>query len=103
MPHVTARVKRSAFRDLSVLEIGAVYLDGKDKNGLQYHVQASAFAASNALHDASTITHEAPDTAAVASAAQLQHSEGYAVLVCVTLGEVSEKNAENWIRLWAAP
>lgn len=99
MSHIIARVKRSAFKDLSALEIGAVYLDGKDKDGLQYHVQASAFAAANPEADESTIAHEAPDAAAVASMAQLKGSEDYVVFVCATLGEVSEKNPENWIRL----
>ena len=99
MSHITARVKRSAFVDLSALEIGAVYLDGKAGNGLQYHVQASAFASANPTADESTIAHEAPDAAAVASMAQLQGSEDCVVFVCATLGEVSEKNAHNWIRL----
>jgi choline dehydrogenase-like flavoprotein len=98
MSHVTARVPRSAFRDLSPLEIGAVYLDGKDPAGFQYHVQASAFAAANPQLDAGTIAHEAPDAAAVASPQQLADSKDHVVFVCATLGEVNEKNAANWIR-----
>ena len=98
MSHVTARVKRSAFRDLAPLELGAMYLDGKDAAGFQYHVQASAFAVSDPKRDAGTIAHEAPDAAAVASPGQLAGSEDYVVFVCATLGEVNEKNAGNWIR-----
>jgi choline dehydrogenase-like flavoprotein len=99
MSHVTARVKRSAFHKVAPLELGALYLDGKDAQGLQYHVQASAFASTNPIADQDTIAHEAPDAAAVASLPQLIGSEDYVVFVCATLGEVSEKNAQNWIKL----
>ncbi len=99
MSHITARVPRSAFRDLAPLELAALYLDGRDRNGLQYHVQASAFASLDPQRDAGTIAHEAPDAAAVASAAQLDSSRDHVVFVCATLGEVSEANARNWIRL----
>lgn len=71
MSHVTARVKRSCFQNLAPLEIGALYLDGKDESGLQYHVQTSAFASGNPDDDEVTIAHEAPDAAAVASMQQL--------------------------------
>jgi choline dehydrogenase-like flavoprotein len=98
MSHVTARVNRSAFADLSALEIAALYLDGKDPAGFQYHVQASAFAVADPAADAGTIAHEAPDAAAVASPAQLAGSERHVVIVCATLGEVNEKNPRNWIR-----
>lgn len=98
MSHVTARVKRSAFDDLGALEIGAVYLDGKDAAGFQYHVQASAFAASDPARAAGTIAHEAPDAAAVASPSQLADSQDHVVFVCATLGEVDERNDKNWIR-----
>ncbi len=98
MSHVTARVKRSAFRDLAALELGALYLDGKDPAGFQYHVQASAFASDDPARDAGTIAHEAPDAAAVASPQQLADSTGHVVFVCATLGEVNENNASNWIR-----
>ena len=100
MSHVIARVKRSAFTALADLEIGATYLAGTDKNsGLQYHVQTSAFATTNPIADAGTIAREAPDAAAVASPEQLQGSEDYVVFVCATLGEVSEKNPDNWLKL----
>ncbi|MFT3856712.1 MAG: GMC oxidoreductase [Aquabacterium sp.] len=99
MSHVTARVRRSAFQQLGSLELGAMYLDGKDAQGLQYHVQVSAFATQDAVRDMDTISHEAPDAAAVATLTQLQSSPEHVVFVCATLGEVSEKNADNWIRL----
>lgn len=98
MSHVTARVKRSAFGDLGALEIGAVYLDGKDAAGFQYHVQASAFAAADPAGAAGTIAHEAPDAAAVASPQQLADSQDHVVFVCATLGQVDERNDNNWIR-----
>lgn len=100
MSHVTARVKRSAFKSLSNLEIGATYLAGTDKqSGLQFHVQSSAFASANPAADADTIAFEAPDAAAIASPEQFQGSEDYVVFVCATLGEVSEKNPDNWLKL----
>ena len=98
MSHVTARVKRAAFSALAPLEIAALYLDGKDAAGFQYHVQASAFAASDPAADAGTIAHEAPDAAAVASPEQLAGSADYVVIVCATLGEVDENNDGN--RIW---
>lgn len=103
MSHVTARVRRSAFKNVAPLELGALYLDGKDAQGQQYHVQVSAFASTDAARDLSTIAHEAPDAAAVATPQQLQSSEDHIVFVCATLGEVSEKNADNWIRLDDGP
>jgi choline dehydrogenase-like flavoprotein len=98
MSHVTARVKRSAFHNVAPLEIGALYLDGRDQSGQQYHVQTSVFATSNPAADAATIAHECPDAAAAPSMQQLLGSEDYVVFVCATLGEVSEKNSNNWIR-----
>lgn len=97
MSHVTARVKRSVFGELALLELGAMYLDGKDEAGYQYHVQASAFATSEPVRDAGTIAHQAPDAAAVASPQQLAGSADYVVFVCATLGEVNEANAGNGI------
>jgi choline dehydrogenase-like flavoprotein len=103
MSHVTARVRRSAFKNVAPLELGALYLDGKDAQGLQYHVQVSAFASKDPVRDQGTIAHEAPDAAAVATLQQLQTSEEHVVFVCATLGEVSEKNPDNWIRLDDGP
>lgn len=99
MSHVTARVKRSAYKDLSDLEIGAVYLDGKDSAGYQYHVQASVFAETNPQQDVVTTARECPDAAAAPTLQQLADSKDHVVFVCATLGEVSEKNSDNWIKL----
>ncbi|AOE49482.1 GMC oxidoreductase [Kangiella sediminilitoris] len=99
MSHVTARVPRSAYSDLSDLEIGAVYLDGKDSAGYQYHVQASVFAESKPEEDKVTTARECPDAAAAPSMQQLVGSEDCVVFVCATLGEISEKNSDNWIKL----
>jgi len=99
MSHVVARVKRSAFKKLSSLELGAMYLEGKDAQGLQYHVQVSAFASAHPRLDEPTIAREAPDAAAMASQSQLIGSEDHVVLVCASLGEIKEDHAHNWIRL----
>lgn len=99
MSHVTARVPRASFDDLSDLEIGAVYLEGKDPSGGQYHLQASVFAQSNPEKDQVTAARECPDAAAAPSLQQMKGSEDYVVLVCATLGEINEKNTENWIKL----
>jgi hypothetical protein len=98
MSRFTARVKRSAFRDLSALELGAHYLHGQDEHGMQYHVQVSAFASSHPERDAATIAREAPDAAAAPSPAQLRGSEEHVLFVCTTLGEIGEGSADNWIR-----
>ena len=99
MSHVTARVKRSAFKELNSLEIAAQYLDGTSENGLQYHVQTSAFATCDYVADSGTISREAPDAAAIATAEQFEESKDHVVFVCATLGEVDEDNPNNWIRL----
>jgi len=98
MSRFTARVKRSAFRDLAALELGAHYLHGRAKNDLQYHVQVSAFASSQPQHDYPTIACEAPDAAAMASLAQLRGSEDHVLFVCTALGEIGETGAGNRVR-----
>ena len=97
MSRVTARVKRSAFREAGALELGAHVLHGRADNGLQYQVQVSAFASRDPVRDAATIAAEAPD--AVPSLAQLQESEHWVLFVCTALGEIGEENCENWMRL----
>ena len=99
MSHITARVPRASFDDLSDLEIGAVYLEGKDPSGGQYHLQASVFAQSNPEKDQVTAARECPDAAAAPSPQQMKGSEDYVVLVCATLGEINENNTENAISL----
>ena len=97
MSRIAARVKRSAFRDLSALELGACYLHGRAESGLQYHVQVSAFASSHPEQDADAIACETPDAAALPSPAQLRGSEQHVLLVCTVLGEVGEDNPGNGV------
>lgn len=99
MSRLTARVRRSAFREAGVLELGAHVLQGRAENGLQYQVQVSAFASSNPARDAATIAAEAPDAGAVPSPAQLHGSEDWVLFVCTALGEISEANGDNRMRL----
>jgi len=99
MSRFTARVRRSAFRDVSALELGAHVLHGRHDNGLQYQVQVSAFASREPARDAGTIAAEAPDAGAVPSPAQLQGSEGWVLFACTALGELGEANGGNWMRL----
>lgn len=98
MSHVTARAPRAAFGELSDLELAATYLDGEDEQGLQYHVQTSAFAERDPIGDAVTTARELPDAAAAPTMAQLLDSKDHVVFVCATLGEVDEQNPDNWIR-----
>ena len=99
MSHVTARVSRTTFDNLSDLEIGAVYLDGKNDTGYQYHVQASVFSEKNPVQDKVTTARECPDAAASPTIQQLKGSEEHVVFVCATLGEIDEKNSDNWIKM----
>jgi len=99
----TARVRRSAFRDLAALELGAHVLHGRADNGLQYQVQVSAFASACPARDAATMAAEAPDAGALPSPAQLQGSEDWVLFACTALGEIGEMsgetNADNGMRL----
>ncbi|KAH8797986.1 hypothetical protein DL96DRAFT_1688222 [Flagelloscypha sp. PMI_526] len=80
------------------LEIAASYVAGEDENKHQYHVQITAIHSPNPEKDAEDAGRLCPDYAAAASAEQLQGSEKYIVLVCATLGELSEKNTESWVK-----
>jgi hypothetical protein len=93
MSRFTARVRRSAFRDLGTLELGAHYLHGQAGNGLQYQVQVSAFASAHPSQDMATIVSEAPDAGAVPSPVQLQGSEDHVLFVCTALGESGKRMA----------
>ena len=99
MSRFTARVRRSKFRNLSALELGAHVLHGQAENGLQYQVQVSAFACAHPSRDMATIAAEAPDAGAVPSPAQLQGSADWVLFVCTALGEIGEENGENPVRL----
>ncbi|KAL1730889.1 hypothetical protein EV714DRAFT_209958 [Schizophyllum commune] len=101
--HITARFPLKLLGDidhLEHLEIAAHYLAGSDPaTGLQYHVQITA------IHspypdgrDAEDAARLCPDYAAAATAEQLKYSEKHVVLVCATLGELDEKNAESFVQ-----
>ncbi|KAI5899539.1 FAD/NAD(P)-binding domain-containing protein [Schizophyllum commune H4-8] len=102
--HITARFpvgllgRKVALQDH--LEIAASYLAGTDKKtGLQYHIQITAIhSPSPDGEDAEDAARLCPDYAAAATAAQLTGSEGHIILVCATLGELDEKNAESWMK-----
>jgi choline dehydrogenase-like flavoprotein len=99
MSRFTARVRRSAFRDIGALELGAHVLHGQAGNGLQYQVQVSAFASAHPAQDMAAIAAEAPDAGALPSSAQLRGSEDWVLFVCTALGEIGEANGGNWMRL----
>ncbi|KAH7309732.1 hypothetical protein B0I35DRAFT_358770 [Stachybotrys elegans] len=82
------------------LQIAASYLAGKDpKSNLQYHIQITALNSPNPEHDAEDAARECPDYAAAATLDQLKGSENHVVFVCATLGEFSDKNTENHVKL----
>ncbi|KDQ11216.1 hypothetical protein BOTBODRAFT_35520 [Botryobasidium botryosum FD-172 SS1] len=80
------------------LQMAASYVAGRDKSGLQYHVQVTALHSPNPLEDAEEAARQCPDYAAAATPQQLKDSEGYIVLVCATLGEFYEHNPNSWVR-----
>ncbi|KAG1761979.1 hypothetical protein EDD22DRAFT_823821 [Suillus occidentalis] len=106
LTHVVARVKRSAFHDLTKgsIEIGAEYLAGQHPTShLQYHVQITAVASPDPKQDAEDAARFCPDFAGTASEEQLRGSEDYVVFVCATLGELSENNSNSFFRLSNQP
>lgn len=103
LSHIVARVPLSSFGPLKTepdLEIAAHYLSGRDpQTTQQYHVQITAIHSPNPEKDADDAARECPDYAAAATVDQLLGSEEYVVFVCATLGEFSEHNEKNWLRL----
>ena len=120
LSHVTARfpIDKKRFPKDSLadqLEIAASYLAGLDKStNMQYHVQITAIHSPHPEYDAVDAARECPDYAAAATEAQLKGSEDYIVLgeggsfdvdyaahfvvVCATLGELSETNPNSWVK-----
>ena len=99
---VVARVPRKDFEfseQLGELELAAIYLAGKSKAGMQYHVQLSVLSDRCPDKNAQKSERYAPDVVATASLAQLRSSEDYLVFVCAVLGELDEANPENHLRL----
>lgn len=82
------------------LEIAATYLAGRHPQTLrQYHVQITAIHSPNPDSDADDAARECPDYAAAATYEQLKGSENYVVFVCATLGEFTERNTQNYVKL----
>ncbi|GIJ86682.1 hypothetical protein Asppvi_005574 [Aspergillus pseudoviridinutans] len=81
------------------LEIGANYVAGKDTSGKQYHIQITAIHSPDPAGDADDAARECPDYAAAATYEQLKDSKDYIVFVCATLGEFTEQNPDNYIKL----
>ncbi|TFK63544.1 FAD/NAD(P)-binding domain-containing protein [Pluteus cervinus] len=105
LSHVTARFPMNTPRGIDNcifkdhLEIGASYVAGKDeKTGHQYHIQVTAIHSPHPETDAEDAGRLCPDYAAAATVDQLKDSTDHVVLVCATLGELSETNEHSWIR-----
>ncbi|KAM3549285.1 hypothetical protein MY1884_008807 [Beauveria asiatica] len=82
------------------LKMAAAYLAGRHpKSKLQYHISITALNSPHPLDDAEDAARECPDYAAAATLDQLDGSEGYVVFVCSSLGEIGEKNAQNYVKL----
>jgi len=62
-------------------------------------VQITAIHSPNPESDADDAARECPDYAAAATYEQLKDSKGYVVFVCATLGEFTEHNRDNHIKL----
>jgi choline dehydrogenase-like flavoprotein len=99
---VVARVPRKDFsyhKQISDLELGAIYIAGEDKKTKgQYHVQLSILSDKEPEKNAQAAARYMPDVVATASPEQLSTSEDYLVFVCAVLGELDYKNKNNWFR-----
>ncbi|KAF8155019.1 hypothetical protein K438DRAFT_1943070 [Mycena galopus ATCC 62051] len=81
------------------LEIGAAYVAGEDaETHHQYHIQVTAIHSPHPETDAEDAGRMCPDYAAAATEAQLADSQGHIVVVCATLGELSETNKDSWVK-----
>ncbi|KAF8243517.1 FAD/NAD(P)-binding domain-containing protein [Wilcoxina mikolae CBS 423.85] len=103
LTHIAARVPISVFGKWNQkpdLEIAAHYVAGTHpETGRQYHVQITAIHSTNPDEQADDAARECPDYAAAATRDQLVGSEEYVVFVCATLGEFTEENPNNFLRL----
>jgi len=98
---IVARVPRKDFAfesKLADMELAAIYVAGKSKDGMQYHVQLSALADRDPKTNAQRAARYAPDVVATASPSQLASSADYVVFVCAVLGELDERNKNNWLK-----
>lgn len=98
---VVARVPRKDYpfaEQLAAMELAAIYVAGKSKSGMQYHIQLSALSDRDPKNNAYRAARYAPDVVATASPQQLASSPDDIVFVCAVLGELDERNSENWMR-----
>jgi len=98
---IVARVPRKDYpfgAELADMELAAIYVAGKSKSGMQYHVQLSALSDRDPKANAYRAARYAPDVVATASPQQLASSPDHIVFVCAVLGELDEANPENWLR-----
>ncbi|CAG1969750.1 hypothetical protein QX201_006322 [Fusarium graminearum] len=101
--HISARcpvTNIKQWKKEDTLNMAAAYVAGKHpQNGLQYHVSVTAVNSPHPVHDVEDAARECPDYAAAATLDQLTDSEDYVVFVCSALGEFSEKNTDNHVKL----
>lgn len=98
---IVARVPRKDFPfegELAEMELAAIYVAGKSADDMQYHVQLSVLADRDPGANAFRAARYAPDVVATASPQQLATSADHVVFVCAVLGELDERNADNWLK-----
>ena len=104
---ITARIRKDKLsygNKIGYFEIGAMYIAGKEpSSGAQYHIQLSAVTSCHPARDAADAFRHMPDVVAAPSFLQIVSSPDHVVFVCATLGEMDQKNADNWIRLNGGP
>lgn len=99
---IIARVPRKDYEfaaQLKELELAAIYFAGVDPKQGQYHVQLTALSDPHPEKNAETAARHMPDVVSTATPEQLRESKDYVVFVCAVLGEISNKNRNNWFRL----
>ncbi|RXW23453.1 hypothetical protein EST38_g2427 [Candolleomyces aberdarensis] len=101
LSHIVARfpLTRKVGNLKDHLEIAASYVAGRRKeNDHQFHIQVTAIHSPHPKTDAEDAARLCPDYAAAATRQQLEGSEQHVVLVCASLGELSEINKHSWVR-----
>eukprot|EP00731_Ephydatia_muelleri_P009331 Em0004g1669a len=76
-----------------------MYVAGKDPSSGAKYLQLSAVTTCHPSRDAADAFRHMPDVVAAPSYLQIVSSPEHVVFVCATLGEMDQKNADNWIRL----
>lgn len=107
---ITARIRGDYLKDIGFdkwndLEIGALYLGGKDRtSGLTWHSQISILSFKSKEIDSkilSTAQRFMPDVVSTASPEQIHGSNGYVIFVFAVLGEMDLNNSDNFVKLTA--